>query len=225
MAIREKKVNHNRLTGITGGIGSGKSVVCRILRLNGYPVYDCDSEARRLMETEEEVIESLTDLLGKDIYLSGNRLDRKLMADILFADKRLLDEVNMIVHSAVRRDLLKYVERQTDRHVFCESAILASSGIAEYCTDVWLVDAPTEVRIARVEQRSRLSADEIFRRMKAQEKEFNILTGLEVMHIHNDGTSAILPQISLYIHDIEYFRSNTYIKDIKTTEILCSEKF
>ena len=97
-----------RLIGITGGIGAGKSVVSRILRHRGYPVYDCDSEAKRLMDTDAEVISGLKSLLGDSIYSADGKLDRGEMSRRLFSDDEIRRGVNGIVHSAVRRDLMRW---------------------------------------------------------------------------------------------------------------------
>lgn len=94
--VEEKK--SPRVVGITGGIGSGKSVVSRILRLNGFPVYDCDIMARNIMERDVEVVSVLKSILGEETYDCNGCLDRNYVSGKIFSDKVLLDSVNATVH-------------------------------------------------------------------------------------------------------------------------------
>ena len=173
-----------RLIGITGGIGAGKSVVSRILRHRGYPVYDCDSEAKRLMDTDAEVISGLKSLLGDSIYSADGKLDRGEMSRRLFSDDEIRRGVNGIVHSAVRRDLMRWTGMQQRYPAFVESAILSTSRLDEDCDEVWLVDAPEDVRIRRVKERNGLEEGAIRRRIASQSQEFGQLPKeLSLIHI------------------------------------------
>lgn len=181
------------IIGITGGIGSGKSVVSRVLRLNGFHVYDCDMEARRLMERDVRLKRALCEILGDEIYADGINLDRKRMASIIFSDKQILSQVNSLVHSAVKQDFLWYASRNATGTVFCESAILASSGLDAVCDRVWIVDAPENMRIDRVKRRNGMDISEIKRRMDAQSEEYSSMPFAEVLT--NDGVHPLLPEI------------------------------
>ena len=122
-----------KLIGLTGGIGTGKSTVARILRLRGYEVYDCDLEAKRLMDESPEVRRSLRDRWGEDIYSAEDELDRRKVAQYVFADRREKAWLDSLVHGLVRDDVKRWVDTHTDyRHdtVFVESAILFTSGLA-----------------------------------------------------------------------------------------------
>ena len=116
------------IIGITGGIGAGKSVVSRILRLKGYWVYDCDLEAKILMDQDMDVRNALKELFSESIYLEDGTLDRKLMADKIFSDENIRNYVNRIVHSAVKSDFISRAGRNGSP-VFVESAILHTSGL------------------------------------------------------------------------------------------------
>ena len=180
--------------GITGGIGSGKSVVSRVLRCNGLVVYDCDSEAKIIMVKDKFVKESLIKKLGKDIYTSSGELNRGKLANIIFTDSALRTYVNSIVHEAVRKD----IEEKRKRHegkFFIESAILASSGLVTMCNTVWLVTAPLEERINRVMKRDKSEFASVMQRVSSQEKEMESLPDEKVVIIDNDCHSALLPEI------------------------------
>ena len=122
-------IRQSNLIALTGGIGSGKSVVQRILTALGYPVYDCDSRARALMATPA-ITASLADAFGYGIFDSRGSLDRRVLASIVFSDPDSLDRLNSITHAAVRADLNRWASGHC-RHgiAFVETAILYQSGI------------------------------------------------------------------------------------------------
>lgn len=182
------------LIGITGGIGSGKSVVSRILRLCGERVYDCDTEARRIMESDPAVVGGLRELLGEEAYTPDGRIDRAYVGARLFSDNAIREGVNAIVHTAVREEVIALASEATGRF-FCESAILVTAGISRYCSGIWLVTAPELERIERVKRRNGLPAEEIARRMAVQANEFMALPSDKVVEIPNGEDDLILPLI------------------------------
>ena len=121
------------LIGITGGIGSGKSVVAQLFALYGIPVYDSDSNAKRLMAQSPEIRESLTAIFGNGIY-PGGTLDREALAKIIFADEEARQTVNAIVHPVVCKDFMLWADALSATHpmVAVESAILYECGLDEY---------------------------------------------------------------------------------------------
>lgn len=188
-----------KMIGITGGIGSGKSVVSRILRLRGIPVYDCDREAKRIMDTSAEVLTALHDRFGDEVCPVGGPIHRPNLSRHVFGDDRHREWLNALVHRLVREDLAAW----NDRHVadgadvcFVESAIMATSGLAALCDEVWVVDAPEEVRIQRVTGRDGLPETEIRRRIDSQRREMEFLkkSGVRVKVIDNSDISPLLPQ-------------------------------
>lgn len=196
------------LIGIAGGIGSGKSVVSRILRLKGYEVYDCDLEARRLMTESRVIREAVVAITGRhDVYDSEGNPDRKRLAGILFADKQIRNRINTVVHSAVREDLSRFICGQSCRlPVFVESAIMGSSGLAGMCGSVWIVEAPEKLRVRRVAVRSNLREDEIIGRMKAQGNEEELIRSVNICveRIVNDGENPLLEQIDELLEKTGY---------------------
>ena len=183
------------IIGITGGIGAGKSVVSRILRLKGYWVYDCDLEAKILMDQDMDVRNALKELFSASIYLEDGTLDRKLMADKIFSDENIRNYVNRIVHSAVKSDFISRAGRNGSP-VFVESAILHTSGLDSICSRIWLVDAPVDVRINRVVERNGMSAQQIEARMSAQQGEFDLFDRNKIDVIDNSGDVSLLYQIN-----------------------------
>lgn len=185
-----------RSIGITGGIGSGKSVVSSLLRTMGYPVYDCDEEARKVMHSPS-VKSSLVETFGTIVFKDG-MLDRKELANRVFGNNEQLLRLNAIVHPAVRADFLEWVCKQNTSLVFIESAILYESGLDMTVDEVWFVTAPLELRIARVISRSGLSREEVLRRIDSQMEEAE-KGGRADVTIINDGEKALIPQLEAFI--------------------------
>lgn len=156
--------------GITGGIGSGKSYVSRLLTEHyGIPVYNTDSEAKRLMLSDEGIRRRLTALLGKEVYKSDGTLNKPLLANYLFADSCHAGQINAIVHPQVKADFLKWADRQTGCEVVAlESAILFESGFDNIVDKVVMVYAPVELRIRRVMLRDGTTEEKIRQRIVAQ---------------------------------------------------------
>lgn len=203
-----------KIVGITGGIGSGKSVVSRILRLNDFPVYDCDIMARNIMETDSGMIAALIDILGKETYDCRGCLDRNYVSGKIFSDRELLEKVNSTVHLAVREDFLRFADRQVSDFVFCESAILGTSGFVQMCDEVWNVCADDDVRISRVMKRNGLSKGDVEKRMENQKNEDRALIGFPVVTLWNNPDSCLLEEV------LKMTRKNNI-----NTEIKCLEKF
>lgn len=156
--------------GITGGIGSGKSYVSRLLTEHyGIPVYNTDSEAKRLMLSDEGIRRRLTALLGKEVYKSDGTLNKPLLANYLFADSCHAGQINAIVHPQVKADFLKWADRQTGCEIVAlESAILLESGFDNIVDKVVMVYAPVELRIRRVMLRDSTTEEKIRQRIVAQ---------------------------------------------------------
>jgi dephospho-CoA kinase len=180
--------------GITGGIGSGKTLVCSVIERLGIPVYYADREARRLMNTHGVLTEAIKDLLGEEAYRDGE-LDRRFVGSRVFGDRALLGKLNSLVHPIVRQDYKKWVTgRSGVPYVVEEAAILIESGASSFLDLTVLVYAPSELRIRRVMQRDRVGKSEVERRMMHQmnEEEKRILADEVIV---NDERQMVLPQI------------------------------
>lgn len=180
--------------GITGGIGSGKSVVSKTLKVLGVPVYDCDSRAKWLQENDADVRREIKSLLGDDVY-EGSRLNRKKMATMIFSDATLLAKVEDIVHPAVEKDFNRWCVEQKKEVVGLESAILYECGLDKKCIDkVCLVYAPTETRIERVAKRDSANIEEIRRRMANQASDDDKIKKADFI-VNNFSNNGIICQV------------------------------
>lgn len=175
--------------GITGGIGSGKSYVCRILEKRGYAVYDCDSAAKRLIRTSPEIRMQLTELIGPHTYHSDGQFNKSAVAEYLLASEEHARAIDDIVHPAVFRD---FIESGME---WMESAIIFESGIYRLVDHVIAVTAPEEVRIQRVMQRDGISREQVLGWMKRQlpQDEVRQLADYEII---NDGQTDINIQLN-----------------------------
>jgi len=184
--------------GVTGGIGSGKTIVCKVFASLGVPVYYADIAAQMLANTNAEIQEKLINLLGKDIYNNGG-LNRALMSSLIFQDKKLIEEVNRIIHPYVKQDFTDWTKmhRESD-YVIQEAAILFESGSNQFIDKCITVTAPLEIKIKRLLMRKGMTEERIKDIMANQwPDEKKIL--LSDFVINNDEKSLILPQI-LFIH-------------------------
>lgn len=183
------------ILGITGGIGSGKSTVCNVFRLLGTPVFEADAVARRLMDSEESIISGLTGLFGNGIYTTSKKLNRKLLADVLFSDVKLREKVNVLVHPVVRREFYSFLMQNTAMpYVVYEAAILFEGGFNDKMDFSILVAAPEEQRVVRVMERNGLNELSVRERMKSQWPEEK-KRALADLCLENDNRHMILPEI------------------------------
>ena len=143
-----------RLVGITGGIGSGKTYVCRMLETMGYPVYNCDEEAHRLMLSDAALRQQLEALIGQSIQAKDGTLRKDLLRQYLHASAENTACINALVHPAVIRDLLHWKKRQTEELAFVESALLFESELYRYVDRSVVIYADEATRIARVRKRN-----------------------------------------------------------------------
>jgi dephospho-CoA kinase len=184
--------------GVTGGIGSGKTSVCRVFDVLRVPVFSADREAREIMENDIEVMSSLNTITGKDLYVTGS-LDRVELASIIFNDRAILEKVNLLVHPIVFNRYCKWALVQKVPYVIMEAAILFESGASKYVDRVATVVAPVEQRVKRVIHRNKLSREQVVERIKNQmDDEMRIKLSDYV--INNSENDMIIPAI-LKIHD------------------------
>lgn len=186
--------------GITGGIGAGKSVVSRILRCLGHEVYDCDYEARLLMDASYPLKCRIVGRLGSSCLDSSGELDRAEIARMVFADREALGWLNLQVHALVREDIMNRRDAFGGNLFFVESAILHTSGLDKICDEIWLMEAPESMRIERASARNGVPPEKVMERMEAQKGEFSALADSvpesRIRHILNDGSTPLLPLIA-----------------------------
>lgn len=183
--------------GITGGIGSGKSVVATLLALSGVPVYIADEESKRLTATSPVIREKLTGLLGEAIYPEG-QLDKRRLADRIFRDPDCLRQVNAIIHPEVDRHFQAWAARQHTPCCAIESAILFESGFDRIVDVSLMVYAPLEVRVNRVLSRDQTTRAEVLRRIENQFPDETKKERADYV-IENDDRRALIPQVAAFL--------------------------
>ncbi len=188
------------LIGITGGIGTGKSTICKIFGVLGIPVYEADTRARWLMNHQPELIEKIKSNFGNESYNSSNELDRAYLASKVFNDGDKVKILNSLVHPAVGMDFLNWAKEQKDApYILNEAALTFESGNYKNLDKVMMVSAPKELKIKRVLQRDPQRGEKeiesiIEKQMPDEEK---ILKADYV--IYNDEKQLLIPQV-LAIH-------------------------
>lgn len=153
--------------GVTGGIGSGKSTVCELLRDRGVAVYDSDSRAKQLMAESEALREQLIAAFGAECY-NAERLNRAFLASKVFGNEEALQQLNSIVHPAVRADFQTWAEQQSSPYVVLESAILFEAGFETEVDATLAVMAPMPMRLERTMARDGVDKESVMRRMEHQ---------------------------------------------------------
>lgn len=181
--------------GITGGIGSGKSVISHLLRLMHVPIYNCDAEAKRLVVESSDIRGQLTRLVGETLY-NESGLDAQLLASYIFNDETHLQAVNGIIHPVVKSDFCEWAEVQAKQFpiVGMESAILIDAGFKNAVDVVVNVSAPIDIRIRRAVLRDHSSAELIKKRIDKQMSDEERCR-LSDITIWNDDVHAIIPQV------------------------------
>jgi dephospho-CoA kinase len=186
--------------GITGGIGSGKSTICKIFSALKIPVYNADIAAAILTHKSLEVKTQMISAFGEDIYEDGY-LNRKKLAGIIFQDKSELEKVNSIIHPAVKIDYEKWVIiNKSEFYTIKEAAILFESGANKQVDKVITVFAPIDLRIKRVILRENISEAEVLKRINSQMPEEEKLQKSDFI-IYNDESQSVVFQV-LKIHNI-----------------------
>lgn len=179
--------------GITGGIGSGKTLVAAIFHTLGIPVYDADAAAKRLMNTSTEIREKVTELFGADVYTDG-QLDRARLAAKVFGNPEQLQRLNAIVHPVTIRDSQDWFARQTGPYAIKEAAIFFESGSDQYVDYMIGVTAPEALRIRRAMERSHITETQVRERMQQQMDEAEKMRRCHFV-IDNGGTVSLIAQV------------------------------
>ena len=191
------------LVGITGGIGSGKSTIVQVLAARGYAVYDCDREAKRIILENAEVRKAIIALLGTEAFVPSPQhpftgsYNTSYVSQRVFAEPELLQQLNAIVHPAVKEEIR--VQSSEFSVLFVESAILFEAGIDSLCDRIVVVDAPEEIRLQRTIERdyhgeaTEEHINKVRARMRAQQfrPSDEQKASKKVLTINNDGRTSI----------------------------------
>ena len=181
--------------GITGGIGSGKTTVCKIFEVLGIPVYYADERAKWLMVNDSKLIRRLKNAFGDEVYAKDGSLNRQYLANIVFKDRAKLEILNGIVHPAVHLDGIKWnQEQQGVPFTLKEAALLFESGSYKHLDKMITVTAPEAIRIQRVVARDQTDKASVKARMDKQLPEAEKVN-LSDFVINNDGTQSLILQV------------------------------
>jgi dephospho-CoA kinase len=198
--MSENRLKQQQLIGLTGGIGSGKSTIARVLEAMGYPVFYSDVVGKELLVSDVEIRRELVELVGEKVYEDG-RLNRSYLAQRIFSDDGVRLRVNTIVHPRVRAAFDDFVERQTSELIFNEAAILFETGAYTKFDKTVLVTAPLELRIARVMKRDNCSREEVLERVNKQWTDAEKIV-LADWVIVNDDKKSVLMQLEAMVSGI-----------------------
>ena len=181
------------MIGLTGGIGSGKSVVSKVFATLGIPVFNADEEAKRIMQTSTEIKTKLIEQFGTDIY-NESGLDKEKLASIVFNDPFQLQLLNAIVHPLTIQAAKDWAAKQTSAYVIKEAALIFESGAADGLFKVIGVTAPLSLRTHRVMQRDGITKDQVDARMRNQISD-TIKMRLCDYVIENNNQQMVIPQV------------------------------
>ena len=183
---------------ITGGIGSGKTYVSNMFQERGIPIYNADTEAKRLMVQDEVIRKELVALVGEEVY-QGAELNKPLLASYLFSSAEHVQQINSIVHPRVKADFIEWLKARLEYEVAgIESAILFEAGFRDSVDSVIMVSSPEELRLARAMKRDGATEQQIRNRMSAQMNEDEKIKMADFV-ICNDETQPLDEQISFIL--------------------------
>ena len=201
-----KTNNTQKVIGITGGIGSGKSIICKIFSTLNIPIYDADSRAKYLIKNDITLKESIKNLLGENAYMPTGEYDRTWVASKVFNNPDLLNQLNLLVHPCVKKDSHNWVKKYPkSTFLLYEAALMKAAGDHNMFEKVVVINAPTNLRIKRIQQRDKRSEQEIrdiIARQITDEERLKIADYV----IENDDKKPVLEQVlTLYkkILDLE----------------------
>jgi dephospho-CoA kinase len=179
--------------GLTGGIGSGKTIVAKMFETLGIPVYYADEAARRLMNEDAALKEKIISSFGKESYVDG-KLNRSYISSVVFADAEKLGLLNSLVHPVTIKDANAWMQQQTSAYAIKEAALTFESGSNKELDKIIGVYAPVPLRILRVMQRDHLDRDQVLSRMNRQMNEEEKMRLCDYV-ITNDEQSMVIPQV------------------------------
>ena len=185
--------------GVTGNIGSGKSIICDMFKAYGIPIYNADLETRNLMETNDHIIRMVKKEFGEQSYLN-HKLNRSYISAIVFSDAHKLNVLNAITHPVVIEHAQKWMDKQTTAYAIKEAALIFESGSAKGLEIIIGVTAPLNIRIQRVMKRDGLSREEILKRMDKQINQDMKMKLCDIVIYNDDNNTETLKKQVDEIH-------------------------
>lgn len=188
--------------GLTGGIGSGKSTIARILKQMGFPVYIADTKASHLMNRHPGIHNDIVMHFGKSIYTVEGNIDKPLLAKLIFNNPDNLTTINQIVHPRVMEDFQQWGEQQTGDLIFFESAILFEAGLNSAFSYIICVTAPETIRINRVMARDKTTPEQVKARIGNQMDDSDKCRQSDFI-IYNDDKHPVIVQILKIVEELK----------------------
>ena len=186
--------------GITGGIGSGKTTICKLFQMQNIPVFYADQQAKAIMQTDTHLIEDLKVEFGHEVYSQQGLLNRSKLAELVFNDEIKLKKLNSLVHPAVFRAFDVWVKQQHATYVLKEAALLFESGSNKDCDYVVLVKSPQDLKVKRIIERDTISEADVLKRMNKQLSDEEKENKSDFI-IYNDEKQMLISQV-LKLHEI-----------------------
>lgn len=183
--------------GVTGSIGSGKSLVCKIFEQLGVPIYNADDKAKELMVKNAQIIETVISLFGAESYFKNGDLNRKHLSNIVFHNKELLTQLNKTVHPIVFRDFDNWLieqENKKNKYVIKEAALMFETDSYKVLDKFIVVTAPLALRINRTQFRDNISEEQVLARMNNQFSQEEKLAKANY-EIKNDEQISVIEQV------------------------------
>ena len=187
--------------GITGGIGSGKTLVCNMFSCLNVPIYNADFQAKEIINTNIYIKKELINIFGKNIYLKTGKIDKKKLSKIIFNNKQAIQQINKIIHPVVRTNYHKWLNKhKAQKYTIKEAAILFESGAYKELDKIITVYSPIDIKITRITIRDNIKQSEIIKKMNNQMSDKLKIKKADYV-IFNNEKKLLLPQI-LKLHKI-----------------------
>lgn len=187
----ESLINNNKIIGLTGGIGSGKTTVAKFIQEMGFPVYFSDDRAKDIVNDDEVLKNNIKELLGEEAYDENGFYNRKYVSEIVFNNDETRLQLNALIHPAVKIDFENWVENQNSEFVFKETALLFELNLNESCYKSVLVTADDNIRIKRVMDRDQKTYREIEAIIDKQMPEKDKIKRADFVIYNNDGIDEL----------------------------------
>jgi dephospho-CoA kinase len=187
--------------GITGGIGSGKTTVCKLFAAKGIAIYYADDRAKKIMTANRFVKSEIIKLFGQEAYYKNGRLNRKYLSSKIFNDKTLLEKMNAVVHPVVKNDGIEWFRNQSGPFAIKEAALLIEAGSYKDLDKIIIVTCPEDIRIQRVMQRDKSKKEDVKKRIKNQMPESEKVKFAHYIII-NDGVVDLKSQVDKIYNEL-----------------------
>lgn len=198
----EQEYFGKKIIGLTGGIGSGKTTVAKFIEELGFPVYYSDERAKDIVNDDDLLKERIIQLLGENAYDKNGIYNRKYVAELVFNNNDLLQELNGIIHPAVKYDFEKWIQHQQGKLLFKETALLFELRLNQHCYKSILITADDNLRLKRVMQRDGKTYREVEKIMDKQMPEKEKVRKADFVIFNNDGIQELMLQTETIIQKL-----------------------